>query len=176
VALGGGVLALVCGWFFRRTAPDPGRWAVAAAVAFAIPVAVSGFLHIERDSPDRRALTPGLVRALNTEVPLRATVFSDLETSYRIAAYAPVYIAAGPPAHVANTAANRPYERRRDVIRFFSNDDLSYLDKAMILQVYGAGWLVVDKTRKVPDYVRFLPPPTYEDAHYALYRLRRSDQ
>ena len=103
----------------------------------------------------------------------RATVFADLETSYRIAAYAPVSIAAAPPAHVARTASNRPYRRRADVIRFFYRDNVSYLEKAEILQLYGASWLVVDRTRKVPAYVDLLPAPVYADAHFALYHLRR---
>jgi hypothetical protein len=176
VALGGGVAALAGGWFLKRSTSNPTRWAAAAALVFAIPVAVSGFRNVEHDTPDKYALTQGLVQALNSQVPLRATVFSTLETSYRIAAYAPVSVAAGPPAHVANTSENRPYERRRDVIRFFSRNDVSYLDKARILTSYGAGWLVVDKTRTVPDYVRFIPPPVYEDSRYVLYRLSRSDQ
>ena len=32
--------------------------------------------------------------------------------SYRISAYAPVYVASAPPAHVADTRANFPYGRR----------------------------------------------------------------
>lgn len=176
VALGGGALALAAGWFLRRTSPRPNRWAAIAAIVFAIPIAVAGFRDVQQDPPDRYALTPGLVHALNTDVPLRATVFSDLETSYRIGAFAPVYIAAAPPAHVANTSANEPYTRRRDVIRFFSRDKLSYVEKLRLLSLtYGAGWLVVDKTRRIPDVVRFLPPPVYEDDHFVLYRLARTD-
>jgi hypothetical protein len=34
--------------------------------------------------------------------------------------------------------------------------------------------LIVDKTRKVPDYVKFLSAPVYEDEHFALYKLSRS--
>jgi hypothetical protein len=172
-ALGGAVAALVAGWFLRRTMPSPSWWAVAAIGAFAVPVAVAGLGDVSRDAPDRRALTPGLVEALRAEVPLRATVFADLETSYRIGAYAPVYVAANPPAHVADSGENEPYERRRDVIRFFYDDDVSYVDKARILSHRGATWLVVDKTRKTPAYLKFLPAPVYEDDRYALYPLRR---
>ena len=107
-------------------------------------------------------------------MPPLAVVFADLETSYRIAASAPVSIVAAPPAHVARTAANRPYERRADVVRFFFRDDISYLDKAQILARYRAEWLVVDRTRKVPRYLAYLPEPVYEDDRYALYRLSRS--
>ena len=92
-----------------------------------------------RRSVDPHALTPGLLHALRTEVPKRAVVFSDLETSYRIGAFAPVYVAAAPPAHVADTPANRPYRRRYAVNRFFGTGDLAILDR------YHADWLVVDK-------------------------------
>ncbi len=173
LAAGGALGGLIAGWFLRRTAPTPTWWAVAAVALLAVPVAVAGFRDVKQDPPDRYALTPGLVEALRTDVPLRATVFSDLETSYRIGAYAPVYVAANPPAHVADTGENEPYERRRDVIRFFYRDDVSYIDKARILSSRGATWLVVDKTRKVPEYVKFLPEPVYEDGRYVLYPLRR---
>lgn len=174
LAVGGGLAALAVGVVARRRGPEPTWWAVAVVCAFAVPLAVWGFADLERDPPDRRALTPGLVEALRTEVPLRATVFADLETSYRIGAVAPLYVAANPPAHVADSPDNEPYERRRDVIRFFYDDDVSYVDKARILANRGATWLVVDKSRKVPSYLRFLPPPVYEDERFALYPLRRS--
>lgn len=173
-AAAGGAAALAAGWFLRRSAPPPDRWAVVAVALLVLPIAVAGLRNVHQDAPDRYALTPGLVEALRSEVPLRSTVFADLETSYRIAAYTPLYIAAGPPAHVADSGNNRPYERRRDVIRFFYRDDVSYLEKAQILSFYGASWLVVDKTRKMPDYLKFLPSPVYEDEHFALYRLSRS--
>ncbi len=41
-------------------------------------------------------------------------VYADLESSYRIAAFAPVYVCNAPPGHVADTKKNRPYERRDD--------------------------------------------------------------
>jgi hypothetical protein len=174
VALVGGAVALCAGRFLRREMSAPATWwATLAAVAFAVPIAVGGFSDLHREPPDGRALTPGLVDALRTDVVPRAIVFADLETSYRIAAAAPVYIAAAPPAHVADSGTNEPYERRKDVIRFFYQDDVSYLDKAQILRDRGATWLVVDKTRKVPAYVSFLPAAVYEDDRYALYPLRR---
>ncbi len=176
VAAGGSAIALAVGRFIRLPVPDPGRYAVTAMALFAIPVAVVGFRDVTRDAPDPYALTPGLVEALNTVVPMRSTVFSQLETEYRIGAYAPVYVAAAPPAHVANTEANSPYDRRADVMEFFNRDDLSYLEKARLLSKYGASWLVLDKTRSIPDYVRFLPPPVYEDERYELISLRRPSE
>src|SRR5213076_2679578 len=94
------------------------------------------------------------------DVPKRAIVFSDLETSYRISAFAPVYVAAAPPAHVADTVANRPYARRLSVIRYFRSSDPTILDR------YHADWLVVDRSR---FDVRPTWPLVYEDARYALY-------
>ena len=76
------------------------------------------------------------------KVPRGAIVFADLETSYRIAAYAPVYVAAAPPAHVADTGTNRPHERERDVVRFLRTGDLA------IPRRYGAGWLVLARGEK----------------------------
>jgi hypothetical protein len=89
-------------------------------------------------------------------------VFSDLETSYRIAAAAPVYVAAAPPAHVADTEANHPYVRRLDVLRFFRTGDLG------IPRRYRAGWIVVDRSR----FSLVLPlARAYADRRYTLYRL-----
>jgi len=111
-------------------------------------------------SVDRHALTPGLLQALRTEVPERAVVFSDLETSYRIGAYAAVYVAAAPPAHVADTPSNHPYRRRLAVNRFFATGNLSILDP------YHADWLVVDKQR---FHIQVPWKLVYEDPRYALY-------
>ncbi len=157
----GGVVAIVVG--LRRTHRTEARtWIVTAAVAlFCIPVAVHGFRQWSpAASVDPHALTPGLLRALLTKVPERAVVFSDLETSYEIGAYAPVYIAAAPPAHVADTRANHPYQRRKAVIRFFRTGDISVLDR------FHADWLVVDRRR-----FNIRPPwqLVYGDERYALY-------
>lgn len=161
VAAIGGVAAIVIG-LIRGRRTDARSWIVAAAVLlFCVSVAVHGFRDwTPAASHDRYALTPGLLHALRAEVPKRAIVFSDLETSYRISGYAPVYVAAAPPAHVADTAANRPYSRRLSVNRYFGTGDVRILDR------YHAGWLVVDKTR---FDVRPPWPLVYEDARYALY-------
>jgi hypothetical protein len=102
------------------------------------------------------------VRELRRVVPERSVVFSDLETSYRIAAYSPVYIAGAPPAHVADTRANHPYVRRRDAFLFKQNQSLA------IPRRYGARWVVVDG-----HFWKFkLPlPRVYSDGRYVLYRL-----
>jgi hypothetical protein len=167
------VIGLAAGRRVAAVAPAQRSWAVAVAIAFAIPLAVLGLADAQRDRPDPHALTPGLVHALRTVVPVRAVVFADLDTSYRLAAEAPLSIVAAPPAHVARTERNRPYDRRRDVASFFWHDGLSYLDRAGILSKYGATWLLVDKARRYPAYVRLLPAKVYEDDRYALFRLRR---
>ena len=107
IAAAGGVAAIVVG-LRRERRIEARTWIVTAAVVlFCIPVAVHGFREWSAAaSVDRYAPTPGLLHVLRTKVPERAVVFSDLETSYRIGAYAPVYIVAAPPAHVADTASN----------------------------------------------------------------------
>ena len=133
------------------------------AALFVLPVAVHGFAHWSpRERADAGALSPGLVHALRIDVPARAVVFSDLETSYRIAAAVPVYVAAAPPAHVANTTKNRPYERRADVLAFGRSHDLA------IPRRYGATWIVLDRTR-MPFDLRLRR--VYADRRYELYRL-----
>jgi hypothetical protein len=102
------------------------------------------------------------VQALRTDVPKGAVVYSDLETSYRIAAFAPLYVAAAPPGHVADTERNRPYARRDDNRRFFRSGDLD------IPRSYGASWLVVDRRRfeLAPQL-----PVVHRDGRFTLYRL-----
>ena len=117
---------------------------------------------MKQDEPDRFHLTPGLVHALRTTVPERDVVFSDLETSYRIEAYAPVYVSAAPPAHVADTKDNVPNERRDDVIRFLHTGSVA------IPRRYHAHWVVVAKRR----FDLHLPlPNVYEDSRFVLYRV-----
>ena len=65
--------------------------------------------------------------------------------SYRVAAVAPVYIVAAPVTHVADTKANRPYERAKDVRRWVRNNDPA------IVKRYGATWQIRDgRLSRVP--------------------------
>jgi len=160
-ALFGGLAALGLGLFLGRRIDSVGALAGLAVLLFCLPVAVHGFRHWSAvDGPDRYTLSPGLLAALRQEVPKRAVVFSDMETSYRISGYAPVYVAAAPPAHVADTPANDPAGRRLAVIHYFDTGKQKFLDR------YHADWLVVDRSRFHVD-----PhwPLVYEDARYALY-------
>jgi hypothetical protein len=95
-------------------------------------------------------------------VPARDVVFSDLETSYRIEGYAPVYVSAAPPAHVADTKDNYPEKRRKAVIDFLGSGNLA------IPRRYHAQWIVVATRR----FDLSLPlPKAYEDERFTLYRL-----
>ena len=167
IAAVGGATAIAAAALLRRDAVREQAPALAAAL-FVIPVAVhAASTWSPRSRTDAGRLPAGLVQALRSEVPKRAIVFSDLETSYRIAATAPVYVAAAPPAHVADTSKNRPYARRDDVIEFGRTHDLA------IPRRYRAGWLVVDRTRWQFDVPLHLE---YEDGRYRLYRLSQSRQ
>jgi len=166
IALAGGAAALAAGAVLERRLPRVDRLgpvAAATAVLAVAPVAYHGFTHWSARSTPDRGLTAGLVEALRDRVPEKAVVFSDDTTSYAIAAYAPVYVANALPGHVADTKANRPYERRDDARTFFRTGDLA------IPRRYGATWLVVDRRRSGlrPDL-----PRAYADARYVLYRLR----
>ena len=99
---------------------------------------------------------------MRDDVDAGTIVYSDPETSFRLAAFAPIYIAVAPPGHVADTEENRPYERARDARRFLRTGDLS------IPRDYGAGYLVVDRLRS--DLELDLPA-VYEDERFTLYRL-----
>jgi len=164
VALAGGLVALPVGFVVERrwgSLERRGLFAGLAAVLFVLPVAVHGMREWQEPPGPRVPLTPGLVQALR-DLPEGGIVFSDLETSYRIAALAPVYVAAGPPAHVADTEDNRPYARRRDVVRFLRTGDLG------IPRAYGARWLVVDRERSL---LRPALPVLHADDRFLLYRL-----
>ena len=166
IAAVGGVVAVVAGLLLGRRI-DMKSWLPAAAVVlFCLPVAVHGFREWSPGAThDKYALTPGLLAALHGDVPKRDVVFSDMETSYRISAYAPVYVASAPPAHVADTGANAPERRRLDTIRFFATGDLAIPTR------YHADWLVVDRSR---FHLQPSWPLVYEDARYALYHRPRT--
>ena len=102
-----------------------------------LPVAVHGFLHwTPLRTVDPNALSPALRSQLRA-VPPRAVVIASPETSYELAAAAPVYVVAAPLAHVANTRANDPQRRIDDVKRWLATRDPA------IPRRYGATWEVV---------------------------------
>jgi hypothetical protein len=107
-------------------------------------------------------LTPGLVHFLRSRVRPGEIVYSDLESSYRIAAAAPVFICNAPPGHVADTKRNRPYVRRAQWRRFNRSGELG------IPRRCGAALLVIDRSR-------FATTPNleivYRDGRYVVYRI-----
>jgi hypothetical protein len=138
-----------------------GPLVTAAACLFLLPVAVHGFIHwVPKKTIDRSALTPGLVSFLRERVPERSVVYADLETSYRISAYVPVYVANGPPAHVANTKQNDPYARRDELIRFLRTRNPA------IPRRLGAQWVVLRDGERVRG-ARLV----YRDRRFRVYKL-----
>jgi hypothetical protein len=139
VALAGGLAALAAVLVVRPAAPRErhGLAAVAAAL-FVLPVVVHGFSHWGPRSPsDPDALSARLVHNLRTRVPEGSVVIAPVRTSYEVAAVAPVYVVAAPATHVANTDANDPYRRIRDVHRWIATHDPA------IAHRYGATWQIL---------------------------------
>ena len=161
IAVVGALVALVVG--LRRPLKVETTAAVASAL-FLLPTFVHGFSEWS-DSPSRTAspLTGGLVEALRGTVPSGSIVFSDLESSYRIAASAPVYICNAPPGHVADTKPNRPYVRREQWRRFNRTGELGIPKRC------GAGWIVIDRKRFATNLEL---PVAYRDGRYTLYRIQ----
>ncbi len=163
LAAAGTVAGLVVGLVRRR--PPLEATAGLAAAFFLAPVVLVGVAHWTPEAaPATGELTSGLVDAIRRDLPKGAVVYSDQETSYRIAAAAPVYITVAPPGHVANTTANVPYVRARDARRFLETGDLA------IPRGYGAQYLVVDRLRLRRS---FDLPVLYRDPRFVLYRLGR---
>jgi hypothetical protein len=159
----GALVALVVGFWRRRPALETG--AALAAAAFLTPVFAGGLLDWRPPPPPEIAtLSSGLVRAVRDEVRPGDVVFSDTETSFRLAAFAPVYIAAAPPGHVADTEKNRPYERARDARRFLRTGDVD------IPVRYGASYVVLDRLR---TRLRLDLPVVYQDERFTLYSIPR---
>ncbi len=162
IAVAGALVALVVG-IVRAT--SVGTTAALASTLVLLPTFVSG-LSDWSTSTERRAgpLTPGLVEFLRDNVPAGDIVYADLESGYRIAAAAPVYICNAPPSHVADTKRNRPYVRRAQWQRFNRTGELGIPKRC------GASWLVIDRDR-------FSTEPglavVYRDGRYVVYRMPR---
>ena len=159
-------------WLRRDPFPLLGRprgTTVALAVLlFLLPVAVHGFSQwTPGQTVDPRALTPGLIRFLQRDVPPRSIVFGDLETSYRATAFAPVYVVAVPPSHAANTRPNRLAARRRAVVRFFAHPSLA------VPRAWHAGWLVLRRDERLQWQAieRLGRRPVYADSGFVVFKL-----
>jgi hypothetical protein len=163
IAVVGGAAAVLVAAVVRRPRVEEshGPLVAAAAALFVVPVVWHGFARF--DPPRQGAHLPaGLVRVLRHDVPAGDIVFGDLETSYLVAAAAPVYVAAAPRAHVADTESNDPRERARDVYRFLRHGELA------IPRRYGARWIVLDRRRA---RLRLRLPKVWSGGRYTLYRL-----
>jgi hypothetical protein len=137
-ALFGGLVALSLALVLRRR-PIPERWGLGAlaVVLFSVPIFVHGMWHwSEQQTSDKFALSPRLVHNLRTKVPKGAIVIAPLNTSYRVAAEASVYIVGAPVTHVAATTANKPYQRARDIQHWVLTNDPA------IPRKYGATWQI----------------------------------
>ena len=174
IALYGGIAALVIGAVlaWRRREHEPvaparvrGITAALAVFLFVLPVAAHGFSHwTPAVKHDRDALTPGLVHFLQRDVQPRNIVFADLATSYRVTAFAPVYVVAVPPTHAANTHPNELGKRRRAVLQFLFRPTLA------VAQAWRAQWIVLTRTEHVAAIERQGLKPVYQDSRFVAFR------
>ena len=172
IALAGAGVALAVGTVIahRRlgTFESAGPIAAAATALFVLPVVVHGFANWSTvGGKDPYALTPGLVSFLRDRVPEKSIVLGDLETSYRISAYAPVYVVVAPPVHVADTRANNPYGRAADLKPFLRTGSLATMLK------YHPGWVVLrtGETAPIRRLERRGLKPLYRDSRFVVFRL-----
>ena len=163
IAVVGALVALVVGCWRLRSLETT---AALASALVLLPTFVYGLSHWS-PSPVRtaRPLTAALVEKLRTVVPAADIVYADPDSSYEIAAAAPVYICVAPPGHVADTEQNRPYVRRDQWRLFNRTGDLA------IPEGCAARWLLID--REVSTLAPNLPI-VYRDARYVLYSIPRA--
>jgi hypothetical protein len=171
VAVGGGLSALVVGAFVHRNGPDPGPWTVGTTAAFLAPLVVAGFIAYGKPTLPP-LLSPRVVAAVRDDVTPGDVVFSDQNTAYALAAYAPVYINDAPTGHAADTVKNRLRARRRDTRQFFQSRDLSDSTRRAILDRWKADWLLVDKNRSAPEDFLTTLRLVFHDRRFALYDVR----
>ena len=160
IAVAGALVALVLG--LRRLRSVTAAAAIASALLLLPPFAHGLRTWSAAAARGASPLTPGLVRVLRTVVPRAGIVYSDPDTSYLVAAAAPVYICNAPPGHVADTKKNRPYVRRAEWLRFERTGDLR------IPRACGAHWLLIDRKRSA---LRPRLGIAYADGRFTLYRL-----
>jgi hypothetical protein len=140
-----------------------GTTAALAVALFVLPVVVHGLIRWTPGNPhDRSALTPGLIHYLQKDVPARSVVLGDLGTSYRITAFAPVYVVAVPPTHAANTWPNELHKRRLAVLRFLVHPTLA------VPQRWKAGWVVLTRAEPVKALERQGLRPLYDDKRFVV--------
>ena len=157
IAAGGSVVAIVAAVVLRSRLRTIERtdWVPAAACAlFVAPMVFTG--SWSKPTPVQE-LDDGLVASLREETEPGDVVLADPETSYWISSAVPVYVAVSAPAHVGDTADNRPYER---VAQWDA-----YLRGGLFPGRYD--WIVLDR-RRVRS--KTCNPVVYEDERYVLCR------
>lgn len=105
----------------------------------------------------------GLIHFLQRDVPARSVVLGDLGTSYRITAFAPVYVVAVPPTHAANTWPNELHKRRLAVLRFLVHPTLA------VPRTWRAQWIVLNRDEPVRALERQGLRPAYEDKRFVVF-------
>jgi hypothetical protein len=174
IVLYGSIAALATGallaWVRRDRPPTAARQrGITAALAiflFVLPVAVHGFSRWSAQTArDPHALTPGLIRFLQREVPPRSVVLADLGTSYRTTAFAPVYVVAVPPTHAANTRPNQLHKRRLAVLRFLAHPTLAMPRR------WRARWLVLTRSEPVHAIEAHGLRPVYADQRFVAFQV-----
>jgi hypothetical protein len=171
LAIVGGLAALLFGAWRPLWGQDPGRFALAAALAFVVPVAVAGLSRVASAQPDT-FLTQGVVDAVRADVSPGEIVFSDPKTAYRLVAYAPVFVNTSAPGHVALVRPNQVAARARDARHFFRGGTVPDSERRAILERWGASWLLVNKERTHPQAFVERFPLVYQDDRFALYDVR----
>jgi hypothetical protein len=168
LACAGGIAALVYGVWRPRSGPNPGRWALATALVFVLPVAVAGLSRVG-PAQARAFFTPGIIDAVRSDASAGDVLFTDPDIAYRIGAYAPVYINASIPGHVAEVPANHVLARARDAKLFFRDGRLTDAEREAILRRWDADWVLVSKNRRHPEAFLRRLPLVYQDARFVLY-------
>jgi Family of unknown function (DUF6541) len=173
VALYGGIAALVIGAFLawqRRGPAGPvarqrGITTAFAVFLFVLPVIVHGFSYWSPQTKrDNAALTPGLIRFLQRDVPARSVVVADLSTSYRATAFAPVYVVAVTPTHAANTRPNELHKRKLAVLRFLAHPRRDFAQR------WRVEWIVLTRAEHVGAIERLGLQRAYEDSRFVVFR------
>jgi hypothetical protein len=174
ISLYGCIAALVIGTLlaFRRPESPPaaakprGITAALAVFLFTVPLIAHGFSNwTPKTARDPDALTPGLIRFLQHDVPPRSVVLADLGTSYRATAFAPVYVAAVPPTHAANTRPNRLRRRKLGVLRFLAQPTIA------AAQRWPAQWVVLTHKERVQALEDEGLRPVYEDRRFVVFHV-----
>jgi hypothetical protein len=174
IALYGCIAALVLGTFLARRRADPlpvaprdrGVTTALAVLLFVLPVVVHGSSHwTPQTKHDKDALTPGLIHFLQRDVPARSIVLGDLGTSYRVTAFAPVYVVAVPPTHAANTRPNELGKRRLAVLRFLAHPTVT------VPQRWRAQWVVLTRKERVQALEGDGLRPVYGDGRFVVFHV-----